>query len=175
MPESLRLALSIVGIIVVIAGAYYATYFVGMKASGQSRSKNRGWNRNIRMLERFAISKDKSFCIVEIAGKVYIVGVTNQSMSLLDTLDAEAFEEYRAESGSREAWNPVPGGPYSGKLVNRLASFMAQRMGNRRDMSGNTGTKSTGFADSMKTARERNISGRPSREKAERTEDSEGK
>ena len=175
MPESLRLALSIVGIIVVIAGAYYATYFVGMKASGQSRSRNKGWNRNIRMLERFAISKDKSFCIVEIAGKVYVVGVTNQSMTLLDTLDAEAFEGYRAESGNREPWHPAPGGPYSGKLVNRLASFMAQRMGKTRDMPGTEGTKSTGFADSMKTARERSISSRPGREKAEQPEDSEGK
>ena len=174
MPEWLRLVFSIIGIIIVIAGAYYATYFIGTKASGQSRGRIRGSNRRINMLDRFAIAKDKSFCIVEIAGKVYIIGVTNQSMTLLDRLDAEEFAEYEAEISNRETWNVPPGGPFSGKLVNRLASFMAQRMGRTGDIPGNSGTKSTGFAVNMKTARERNFSGQPDRDKAERPDGSEG-
>ena len=173
MPELVRLALSIVGIVVVIAGAYYATYFIGTKASGQSRGRIRGANRNIVVLERFAISKDKSFCIVEIFGKVYIVGVTNQSMSLLDTLDAEKYAEYAAESGFKETWHAVPGGAFSGKMVNKLASFMSERMGKTRDMSGNEGINRSEFADSMKNARERNISGQPDRDRADGSEGDE--
>ena len=174
MPDSLRLALSFVGIIVVIFGAYYVTKFIGTKASGQSRRRNRSGNRSIIMLERFAISKDKSFCIVEIAGKAYIIGVTSQSMSLLDTLDAEAYAEYMAESGTKDAWQAVPGGAFGGKLVNDLASFIAKKMGKTHDLPGNEGMESTGFAASMKTARESSISGQPDRERAERPDGSEG-
>ena len=174
MPEWLRLALSIVGIVVVIAGAYYATYFVGLKASGQSLGRFRSGNRSIKILERFSISKDKCFCVVEIAGRVYIVGVTNQSMTLLDTLDAEEFAEDTEKSGYRETWNPTAGGPFGGKLTNRLASFMAQRMGKTQNMPGNAGMKSTEFAAEMKTARERNISGKPDRDRAERPDGPEG-
>ena len=174
MPELLRLVLSIVGMIVIIAGAYYATYFIGSKASGQSRGRNRAGNRSVILLERFSISKDKSFCIVEIAGKVYIIGVTNQSMSLIDSLDAEEFAERAPGRSSSEAWYSAPGGPFSGKLVNRLASFMAQRMGRTGDMPGNRGAKGAGFAASMETARGREASERPDRKKSELPDSSEG-
>jgi len=173
MPEWLRLLLSLIGIIIIIAGAYYATYYIGTKASGQSRGRIRGGNRRINMLDRFAIAKDKSFCVIEIAGKVYIVGVTNQSMTLLDKLDAEEFAEYMAKTGSgyKETWSATPGGPFSGKLVNRLASFMAQRMGRTV---GNPGNMGAGFAANMKTAQERNFSGQPDRDSSERPDDPEG-
>ena len=173
MQDPLRIALSFIGIIIILFGAYYATYYISLKASGRNSKRIRSGNRSINLLERFAISKDKSFCIVEIAGKVYIIGVTNQSMSVLDTLDAEEFAKYRAENNDSAAWSAAPGGPFSGKLVNRLASFMAQRMGKTRDMTGNKGTKSTEFAASMTKARERNISGQPDPKKAEQPDSSE--
>jgi len=169
----LQVVLSFVGIIIILFGAYYATYYISLKASGKNSKRGRSGNRSICLLERFAISKDKSFCIVEIAGKIYIIGVTNQSMSVLDTLDAEEFAEYRAESNDMAAWGAAPGGPFGGKLVNRLASFMASRMGNTHGMSGSRDTKNTEFTASMKTAREKNTSGHTDREKAARADSSE--
>jgi len=128
--EPLQVVLSIAGTIVIIVGAYYVTYFIGVKSSGASR----GRNRNINILDRFSISKDKSFCLVEIAGKVYVVAVTNQSMTLLDTLDAATFAGTAAERGGapsagRSKANRYASGIYSNRMTNKLASFIAARLG----------------------------------------------
>ena len=156
----LQAILSLIGIIIVIIAAYYATKYIGLKASGQNRSKYRRRNRNIILRDRFAISKDKSFCIVEIAGKAYVIGVTNQSMTLLDTLDATVFEKNEAKTSETAAWNTMPGSSFSGKLVNRVAAFIAQKMGKPQDIGGATVVSNRSFSDSMKSAHERDISGR---------------
>ena len=171
----LQLLMSFIGIIIVLFGAYYATYYIGMKASGRNSKINRSGSRKIRLLDRFAISKDKSFCIVEIAGKVYIIGVSNQSMTLIDTLDAQEFAHNAAESGDIAARNTVSGsGLYSNKLVNKLATFMSARMGNERSTQDDAGKRSETFADSMKSAREKNTPGQPDRKDAGRPDGSEG-
>ena len=132
MPQPVQVTVFIIGTIVIIIAAYYVTYFIGMKSTGASR----GRNRNINMVDRFAISKDKSFCLVEIAGKIYVVGVTNQGMTLLDTLDAEEFAEAAAERGSAPAWHSVPGGRQVDGLTRKLASFLAGMMGKNRGADG---------------------------------------
>ena len=178
MQEPIRAALSIIGILIILIACYYTTYFISRRASGQKSGKNRGGARNIAVLERFAISKDKSFCIVEVAGKIYFIGVTNQSMTLLDTLDSAEYAESAAERRNTSAAWAAPGGMPGGKLVNRLAGFMASRMGKTQG----TGTQGTGkeegakdgtFADSMKNARDNSVSGRSDRSKAERPDGSE--
>jgi flagellar biogenesis protein FliO len=132
MPPT-RVFFSIVGIVVIIVGAYYATYYIGKKAQGTSR----GRNRNIALLDRFAISRDKSFCIVQIAGKIYIVGVTNQTMTLLDSMDAEDFSKAGGYSGQAPPWSArpadAPPGYYqSGGLVAAFASFLAKNVFKRK-------------------------------------------
>ena len=85
-----QVLLFIIGTIAIIAGAYYATAYISKLGTKMTGRKS---GRHIILRERFALSKDKSFCIVEIHGKVYVVGITNQSMTLLDTLDADAVIE----------------------------------------------------------------------------------
>jgi len=98
-----------------------------MKATGQTRAGLR--NRNISLLDRYAISRDKSFCIVEIAGKVYIVGVTNNAMTLLDTLDAAAFAKLTEDNNEPVPWNMTPVGQYGNKLTKKFVAFIASRTG----------------------------------------------
>ena len=189
MPEAVRVVLSVLGIIIVLFGCYYATYYIGLKASGQSRNKRYGGaSRSISLLERFAISKDKSFCVVEIAGKIYIVGVTNQSMTVLDTLEAEEYEQFKAESNGRVMWPTMPGAMYGGGLVGKLSSFIAQKM-TKSDGTKAAGTETTGaktseatgagidnsdtFKNNMDSARERSVSGQPDQKKPERPDSSE--
>ena len=107
MMQPMQVTLFIVGMVIIIVAAYYVTYFIGVKSSGASRGRIR--NRNINLLDRFSISKDKSFCLIEIAGKVYVVGVTNQSMTLLDTLDAATFAGTAAERGGASSWQAPRG------------------------------------------------------------------
>jgi len=166
----MQVVMSLIGIVVVIAGAYYATYYIGLKASGKSRGRNKGGNRNITLRGRYSISKDKSFCLVEIAGKIYVVGVTNQSMTLLDTLDAAEYAKNETEDAGAPTWNAVPGGAPGGKLVNRLTTYMAQRMAkklNTRETDGNAGAGGGTFADNMKSARQRDTPGQQEREKSD--------
>ena len=76
----------IVGAIVVILAAYYATYFVA------NRKIKRTPGRGINVRERFSLSKDKMVCVVEANGKAYLVVVTNGGATLLDTFEAQEFE-----------------------------------------------------------------------------------
>ena len=176
MQEPARVALSFIGIIIIIAGAYYATYFIGLRASGRARRgspRGRGRNRSIELLERFAVSKDKSFCIVEIAGKIYVIGMTNQSMTVIDMIDASEYEKLTSDNENTQERTIVPGGPFSGKMVNKLASFMSQRMAKKHGTAVSKPVNDETFADSMEAAREKSNSGHHEREKAERPDSSE--
>jgi len=168
--ESYRVILSLAGIVLIIIACYYVTYYIGVKASGQSRGAIR--NKNINLIDRFAISKDKSFCLIEIAGKVYVIGMTNQSMTLLDTLDAAAFTETSTQRWSSPAWPLIPGGRMSVRLTKKLATFIARMMG--RKLQPDTGEDGASFEDSMRNAREQATSGQPDNPRAERTGDPEG-
>ena len=175
MTDFVRSVLTLIGIIIILIACYYTTKFIGRRATGQSSVRGKSGSRSINLLERYAVSRDKSFCIVEIAGKVYVVGMTNQTMTLIDTLDSEKFAEF---ASSRQkpaaAWSGVPGGKYSAKLVNRLAAFIASRNGNPRGAD-YSGTKPDNtFADSMKNARDNSAPGQPDRKEPERTDGSEG-
>jgi len=157
----------IIGTVVILFGAYFVTYFIGTKATGQSRTGLR--NRNISLLDRYAIARDKQFCIIEIAGKVYIVGVTNHTMTLLDTFDAAAFAKLTENNKDTTPWASTPVGQYGNKLTKMVVAFIAEKTGknqqsgsiNGRNVSSTSGdgtnetyeTGRTGFAESMKEAK----------------------
>ena len=175
MQEPARVALSIVGIIIILIGAYYATYFIGLKASGQSRrNKGRGRNRSINLLERFAISKDKSFCVVEIAGKIYIIGMTNQAMTVLDTLKPEQYAEAAPESHYAATWKAGQDETQSETLMGKLVSFMSKKSGRAPTGTDNETGRTDSFAQSMKYAQEKNTSECSKSGDAGRTEGSGG-
>jgi len=150
----------IIGTVVVLFGAYYVTYYVGMKASGQTRAGFK--NRNIKLIDRYAIARDKQFCIIEIAGKVYIVGATNHAMMLLDTIDAEEFERLAEKYADNNTmpWNMTPVGQYGNMLTRKVVEFIAKKTGKipQDEETGPTGPKNnveynkSGFAESLKEA-----------------------
>jgi len=172
--DPIKVAFSMAGVIIVIIACYYATYYIGSKASGQNQGRTRARTRTINLLDRFAISKDKSFCIVEIAGKIYIIGVTNQAMTVIDTIDPGVYAEYEASRGDMASWYKAPGGRIGGKLFNSLSSFMAGRMGKTRGTGGNADAGGETFEDSMRAARANKVSGQPNRVQTERPDDPEG-
>jgi len=147
-----QVILFIVGTIVILFGAYYVTYYVGLKASGQTRAGMR--NRNISMLDRYAISRDKQFCIVEVAGKVYVIGITNHTMTLLDTFDAADFAkltENKEESAT--PWSMTPVGQYGNRLTRKVVEFIAEKTGKKQIYENKSGTAD--FSENLKAA-ERN-------------------
>jgi flagellar biogenesis protein FliO len=161
----LQVTFSLAGIVLIIIAAYYATWLVGVKASGQSRSKP--GNKKINLIDRFAISKDKGFYLVEIAGKVYVVGITNQSMTLLDTLDSLTLTESEAEHGDAAVWRMAHGGRLTGRMIKMLAAFLKNVMGRKLDVGKDSkdmgGAGCAAFADSMRSARAKDTTGQISR------------
>ena len=149
--QPFQVILSLVVIVVILIACYYTTYYISAKASGQSRGRLK--TKNINLVDRYSIARDKSFCIVEIAGKVYVLGVTNQTITLIDTLDAAAFNEAAAERHDMASKRSVQSGGLRGRLVSRMADFIASRTGRMRT-SGDRATDQGGvsFAESMKTA-----------------------
>jgi len=156
-----------IGLIAIIFAAYYVTYFISLKATGQGKGRLR--NKNINIIDRFSISKDKSFFLVEISGKVYVIGITNQSMTLIDTLDAAAFKEAAAEHRDTPLWHAAPGGRFTGPMTRKLAGFMAKSMG--RTLETQEDAQRGTFSDSMKAAREKDRPGQPDETPRNRAED----
>jgi len=171
----------IIGTVVILFGAYYVTYYVGMKASGQTRAGLR--NRNIKVLDRYAIARDKQFCVIEIAGKVYIIGITNQSMTLLDTLEAAAFAKMTEDNRDTIPWHETPVGQYGNKLTKKVVAFIAAKTGRTLPPESdgqkhNDGSGGTQFAESLEKAKhatgsssEINDSGQTDEKKTKQPED----
>lgn len=163
-----RLILSIIGIIVVLILAYYVTYFIGTRASGQKMGTMR--NRNISLLDRFAISRTASFCVVEIAEKVYIIGVTGNSMTLLDTIEASVYAQSIKETQTMAPmpWANTPVGKYGNKLTKSLIAFIASKSGT---LNTDEGSPSAGFADNLKQAQEKTADTNQTSETSKTSED----
>jgi len=145
-----QVLLFIIGTVVILFGAYYVTYYIGMKASGQTRAGMK--NRNITVRDRYSISRDKSFCVIEIAGKVYIIGVTNHTMTLLDTIDAADFAKKTRDNpnAAQTAWGNTPVGQYGNKLTKKVVAFIATKLGKNPVDEENAEDKN--FSDNLKEA-----------------------
>ncbi|MCL1975538.1 MAG: flagellar biosynthetic protein FliO [Firmicutes bacterium] len=86
----------IIGSIVVIVGAYFATYLV---ARG-SQKVYRG--RLIQVLDRFSLAKDKSLLLIAVYNKIYLVAFAAGSVTLLDNIDPEAVAALTAQANQPE-------------------------------------------------------------------------
>lgn len=96
----------VAGILIVILAAYYATYFIAHRKSKRIPGKG------INVHERFALSKDKMVCVIEVNGKAYLVAMTNGGATLLDTFDISEYKEAgeRADDDSHAQPGYVPNG-----------------------------------------------------------------
>lgn len=76
----------VIGMLVVLAGAYYTTKLIS------SKSTFTGKNQQIKIIERLFIAKDRQILLLEVRGNLFLVGVTNQGINLLGTLNADEFK-----------------------------------------------------------------------------------
>ena len=150
---------SVIVVVVFILGAFYARHIILQKVSGHSSSRGRFKNRNITIIDRFAISKDNSFCLVEVTGKVYFVAMTNQSITLLDTFEAAAFAETDEESRNTTVIKVPADDTLKNRMTRSLAGFMAKRMGKTLKFESSADESGANFADTMKAANDKDSSG----------------
>lgn len=79
-----QIVLFVLGTVAIVFAAYYTTYFIA------SRSRNMAQGRMIRVIDRYSLARDKTVCLLEVCGKVYLVVLSGQGATLIDTPDPEA-------------------------------------------------------------------------------------
>jgi len=89
--EILPLIFSFAVIGVILYLCYMFTKTLSQKTSG-ARS-----TRNIKIIERAALSQDKGLAIAEVCGKYYLVGFSGGSIEILETLDPDDLVLARPE------------------------------------------------------------------------------
>ncbi len=89
--DTWQIVVAILGCIVVIIAAYYCTLLIGKAALNSSSP-----NRSIRVLERFALSRDKLIVIVEIQQQIYILAYAAAGVTVIDHLVGEQAQNYLA-------------------------------------------------------------------------------
>ncbi len=81
----------IVVMVAIIVAAYLATKYLTRK-SGAAKS------RQMRILDRMMLGKDKHIVLLEVGDKNLLIGVTNQQINVLGDIDGETLKSKQSES-----------------------------------------------------------------------------
>lgn len=84
--------LYVVIMLVVLAGAYFTTKLLSGKTSRLMKGKY------INVLDRMIIAKDKQILLIEVGDKHLLIGVTNQSVNIIETVDKEGLDTGKDEA-----------------------------------------------------------------------------
>lgn len=77
---------------IVLVGCYFLTKWISVKSYSLIKS------RNLKVIERIPLDKDKSIILLERGEKVYLLGVTSNGMSILDTMSKEDILENKTNT-----------------------------------------------------------------------------
>jgi flagellar biosynthetic protein FliO len=89
MKEAFNIVIYLFFFVLVMIGAYYASRWISLKSFKLFKGKY------MDIVERVSIDKDKSFILLKKGEKVYLVGVTNQNMTLLDNFESTELPEVK--------------------------------------------------------------------------------
>ena len=142
-PWQIVFALLVLAVVVVLA--YYSIYFLATKTTLQRQTQG------IRVVDRFSLSRDKTICLIEAVGNVYLVAITNQGVTLLDILDKEAYEAAGQEAAQKPG-DFLQKGFAKGVLAFKNHSF-GQTIAKQNDIEQEKGTKSD-FAPGLQMVQE---------------------
>ena len=105
---------------IVFLMAYIATKFLG----GRFNARISGHGG--RVLENLPLGPNRSVCIVDMADRVFLLGVTDQSITLLsEILDPDEIERLRKTNDSSDMFSDEFGSLSS--LVDKLSSLKKRR------------------------------------------------
>ncbi len=97
MKEIINIILLILGFGAVLCASYFVTRYIGSKFSLSKGSKY------IKILDRMFLANDKSICIIQIGGRIFILGITNHHIECIgDMLDTDLIP---LSQGQGESFN----------------------------------------------------------------------
>ena len=76
-------------IVLIFVGAYWFTRFLAKR----NRFKQLGSSKQIKVLEQMAVGPDRMLLVVKTAGKVMMLGVTSQQVTLIKEFEEGEFPE----------------------------------------------------------------------------------
>ncbi|MDR0446850.1 MAG: flagellar biosynthetic protein FliO [Oscillospiraceae bacterium] len=126
-----------IGVAAIIAAAYYVTHFIG------SRGLKMRSGRDIKLRDRFALSKDQSFAIIEVRGRVYIVALAAGGAALLDTYELTEYEERAPSDDASPKMSFRDALARSARDAGGIPGFIASRLGRRDGDSDTTADDTT--------------------------------
>ena len=91
--ETIWSTIALLGVMVaVIIGAYFTTRLLS------NRSNQLIKNKYIHIVERFFVAKEKQIMLIEVGGKFFLVGVSNQGINVIGTFDKDEIETETLEN-----------------------------------------------------------------------------
>ena len=101
-PDMVSAAMKMVGALAVVLFIVFAVMFYVKRAFGRYASK--GGSDTVRVLGSTFLGVKKTVSLVEIPGAVLVLGVSNDRITLLATIDdGEVLERMRTHDGNRPA------------------------------------------------------------------------
>lgn len=88
---------TLVLIVAIFVGAYWFTKFLAKR----NRFKQVGSSRQIKILEQMAVGPDRMLLVVKTAGKVMMLGVTSQQVTLIKEFEEGEFPETPSRDNDR--------------------------------------------------------------------------
>ena len=113
----------------VVVMAYFASKFLG------GRFANATTAGGGKIMEHLPLGPNKSVCVVELAGKILMLGVTNHQVTLLgEVTDPEEIERLRSQSEARPLDDSIFASQLStlDQLTQRVPSFIRDSIKRRR-------------------------------------------
>jgi flagellar biosynthetic protein FliO len=92
---------SVVGICAFMVFMFVAAYYV-TKVMGKHYSAQSSLSREIKIIDRLALGRDRFLMIVEAGGKVLLLGVGPQHIETLAELDSGAFADLPSAPGNTD-------------------------------------------------------------------------
>lgn len=106
--------------LIAIAAILYLSYFVSKKLGGSMMQT--GNARNIKILERAYLDRDKSIAIVRVGEKEYLLGISQENVTLLEKL-----EEGQLEYASPEEEDAPSAAQFASIIKSRLGKGNSPR------------------------------------------------
>nr|WP_306770694.1 flagellar biosynthetic protein FliO [Isachenkonia alkalipeptolytica] len=86
-------------VVFVVALAYGTTWVIGKKSKGFMGGKN------AKVLQQISLNMNFHITVIQVQQKVYIIGKTNKSIELLDTIPLDTWKENEAMMLNQEQEN----------------------------------------------------------------------
>lgn len=87
--------------VAVIVGAYFTTKFISKKSGRMMRG------RYINVIDRLSVARDRQILLIEVAGKVMLIGISNQTVNILETFEKDEvdFADEKTQTDGKSAFS----------------------------------------------------------------------